>query len=622
MNLIFTLGWTLLHFLWQGTLIALLLAVALAALRSASARARYAAASIAMVFMMACAVVTFLRMNVAAPLPAPSVLAGVPPAVPPTNTELPAASSSTVSFSGFLPWLAYFWIAGVSLLSVRAFGGWMTLKRYCRRNSHPSEAAWQQRMMRLAQRLEISRAITLCESTLAEVPAVIGWIRPVVLLPACALSGLSPEQLEGILAHELAHIRRHDYLVNLFQTCIETLLFYHPAVWWVGSRMRVERENCCDDLAVQVCGDAVAYARALTQLEQLRCDMPRLAMAATRGPLLQRIQRLLPSRPSRQVRSAGWIGAAAVLLIVAAGWASPRLARSNSITAQNAPASRGQQASSADESSSSDQNAGDQTTNPQSGKAAKPSPQSPAGSSAAEQHGSSFVEEIAAAGYRNLSVDQLISLKIHDVSGQYIREIRARGYNPTVDELVALKIHDVTPEYMTQLKGRGFTLDINHLLAFRIHGVNPEALARMNALGYQLNADQAVAMHIHGLTPDFAGQIKNMGLGSPSFDQLLAMKIHGIDPQYASGMKETGVRGLNIDSLVALKIHGADPSRIKEFSDLGFQQLSVDQVLAACIHGVTPDFVREVRKHGLKDLTLEQIIKLKQFGILDRPASI
>ena len=131
-------------------------------------------------------------------------------------------------------------------------------------------ATWQRMATRLSRRLHIGRAITLLESALVDVPTVIGWLKPVVLLPASALAGLSPQQLEAILAHELAHIRRHDYLVNLLQTLVETVLFYHPAVWWLSRRIRIERENCCDDLAVSLCGDPVAYAQALADLEALR----------------------------------------------------------------------------------------------------------------------------------------------------------------------------------------------------------------------------------------------------------------------------------------------------------------------------------------------------------------
>jgi type II secretory pathway component GspD/PulD (secretin) len=148
-----------------------------------------------------------------------------------------------------------------------------------------------------------------------EVPTVIGWLRPVILLPAGCLLGLSAAQLEAILAHELAHIRRHDYLVNLLQNVVETLLFYHPAVWWVSRRIREERENCCDDLAVEICGDRVTYARALATLEELRHAPGQLALAAAGAPLLQRIRRLAGKSGARASRP-GWPLAGIVALLI------------------------------------------------------------------------------------------------------------------------------------------------------------------------------------------------------------------------------------------------------------------------------------------------------------------
>jgi hypothetical protein len=121
---------------------------------------------------------------------------------------------------------------------------------------------------------------------------VVGWIRPVVPLPAATVLGLTPQQLEAVLAHELAHILRYDFLVNMLQTVAETLLFYHPAVWWASARIRQERELCCDDLAVETCGDVLCYARALTRSERLRVTTPSLALGSAGGPLLYRIQRL------------------------------------------------------------------------------------------------------------------------------------------------------------------------------------------------------------------------------------------------------------------------------------------------------------------------------------------
>src|SRR5262249_17738290 len=145
----------------------------------------------------------------------------------------------------------------------------------------------------LAARLGLTRQVRVLIAGAADGPSVVGWLRPVVLLPSATLLGLTPEQLEAVLAHELAHVRRHDYLVNLAQSLVETVLFYHPAVWWVSSRIRHERELCCDDLAVRSCGDALCYARALTRLERLRIASPELAMGAAGGPLLFRVRRLM-----------------------------------------------------------------------------------------------------------------------------------------------------------------------------------------------------------------------------------------------------------------------------------------------------------------------------------------
>src|SRR5262249_35159064 len=148
-------------------------------------------------------------------------------------------------------------------------------------------------LQRLKRRVAVSAVVYLGASLMVQVPMVIGWLRPCILLPVTALTGLSESQMEAILVHELAHIRRPDYLVNLLQTAIETLLFYHPAVWWVGKQMRIERENCCDDIAVVACGSAFEYAGALAEMEEIRGRAPAPALAANGGELLGRIRRIL-----------------------------------------------------------------------------------------------------------------------------------------------------------------------------------------------------------------------------------------------------------------------------------------------------------------------------------------
>jgi len=144
------------------------------------------------------------------------------------------------------------WVGGGALFSLRLAMGWMLVARLRACARRRAGAAVQQIVARVSRRLHVTGPVAAFESSAIDVPAVIGWLKPVLLVPASAVGGLSPDQLEAILAHEIAHVRRHDYLVNLLQTLVETLLFYHPAVWWVSTQVRIEREHCCDDVAVAV----------------------------------------------------------------------------------------------------------------------------------------------------------------------------------------------------------------------------------------------------------------------------------------------------------------------------------------------------------------------------------
>ncbi|MDB6018358.1 MAG: TonB domain/peptidase domain protein [Pedosphaera sp.] len=324
------LGWTLLHFLWQGLAIALWLAICLRLLRPGSANQRYLVACAALLAMLIVPAITFNHVaqhyqrltpafSAAIATPAPtthiSETTAPDPKVIVSFKAVPPPLSPTERLEQILPWLVIAWAAGVLALSGKLLVGWLAVHRLRQTATTALDEVWQQRLHLLAERLRVSRPVRLLQSALVEVPTVIGWLRPVILLPASCLVGLSPTQLESILAHELAHIRRHDYLVNLLQSAVETLLFYHPAVWWVSRRIRHERENCCDDLAVRVCGDRAVYARALATLEELRATPPQLALAANGAPLLDRIRRLA-GRPDKEVGRSGWL--VAVLLTLTA----------------------------------------------------------------------------------------------------------------------------------------------------------------------------------------------------------------------------------------------------------------------------------------------------------------
>lgn len=351
--LVEALGWTLIHFVWQGAAIAILLWLALKAMTRASANARYTAGCLALLIMVFTPVGTFKSMldaqsrdsqDAVGLWPVPDTEATAEPspgdrgAV--VRVEWNKSSISVTSFREWinpaLPWLVVGWFGAVVVLSIRLGLGWWQLRRIRKESQEPLDPRWETVLDRMLRDLKLRRPVMLCKSALVEVPTVIGWLKPVVFFPTTALTGLTPEQLEMVLAHELAHVRRHDYLINLGQSVMETLLFYHPGVWWVSRQVRNERELCCDEMAVQLCGDRLTYARALAALEELRAVPLRLGVAAGSGSLVERIRRLIGLRPE-PTHSSWWVVSGLVFtLIWVVGVATqslrPVLAQSSSVT--------------------------------------------------------------------------------------------------------------------------------------------------------------------------------------------------------------------------------------------------------------------------------------------------
>jgi beta-lactamase regulating signal transducer with metallopeptidase domain len=314
------LAWSLMHFVWQGALLGGLAALILLRL-PLSARARYVVGVSTLAAMLATPILTFTMLmsasQTATPaqpaamsLPASATDLLLPPSVPaPSSTAAPPAAN-WMFWS--LPLIVGVWLVGVACFSLRLAGGWMVARRLAKRSVRPVASDLEAMARGIADRLALHRVVTVVESSAVAVPVVVGWLKPVVLLPASALFGLPMDQIEALIAHELAHVRRRDYLVNVLQSAVETMLFYHPAVWWVSRRVRLDREFCCDDVAVGVC-DRVEYAGALASLAALTC-VPGPAVAATGGSLLERVQRLLAGREHEHA-APGWLAAVFVAIV-------------------------------------------------------------------------------------------------------------------------------------------------------------------------------------------------------------------------------------------------------------------------------------------------------------------
>jgi TonB family protein len=334
------LGWTLLHFCWQGAAVAALLWCVLALLSVRMPRARYAAASLALAMMVALPAGTFVRLA-GAEIRASRELRALPIAMAPAivvdagagDAREPLRRRVARALDESAPWVPAVWLAGVVVFLARLNLGLAVARRMRLAVTEPAQDGLRETLARLSERMGVRRAVRLVQSAMVEAPTVIGWLRPVVLMPVGCLAGLSTAQMEAILAHELAHVRRHDYLVSVMQSVVEALLFYHPAVWWVSKQMRRERESCCDDVAVKLSGDRVAYARALSWLEEHRAATPELVLGANGGVLSMRIRRLLGLKESAGVSRGVAIALLAVVL-AGAVWYCGAMAGAQSSQAQ------------------------------------------------------------------------------------------------------------------------------------------------------------------------------------------------------------------------------------------------------------------------------------------------
>ena len=339
------LGWTLLHSLWQGALIGLLAALALGLTRQCSAVIRY---------RLAFGALTLLIVSFAATLhwvsrsDGPLTIASDGLVVSPVFGGLGATGWLFLvrsTMSPWIPWLLVGWMLGFTFRLVQLGRAMAWLYGPGLRSLQPPPTEWQTRFESLRQRLQVKCRVALGVSDQVDSLVVLGWLKPVVLIPAAALLVLSPEALEAVLVHELEHVRRMDFLANVIQSFAEALLFYHPAVWWLSRRIRQEREHCCDDAAVQACGDPILYASALARLEELRCQphlIPDLAPAASGGRLMSRIKRILRPNLNQDIAQP-WMAFAPALLLLA-GLAAASLAantppapRSTPVAAHDAP---------------------------------------------------------------------------------------------------------------------------------------------------------------------------------------------------------------------------------------------------------------------------------------------
>ncbi len=318
MNQIPLIGWTLVHSMWELAACGLLLLLARTVFRTP--RIRYLVGLIALAGCLLAPLATYAVLRTSSAPESLSTVSTPPLRSAPSVQAEPLATRPSVAWTkakpgieDCFPLLIRLWIFGLALMSLRLIGGLFAILKLKRASKVCQNEAIVDLGNQIAKRLGSRRSVIVRISENLDGPAMIGLFRSVILLPAAIVTKMEPAHIEAILAHEIAHVRRFDYLANLIQSLVETVGFYHPAVWWISHIIWVEREHCCDELALTVISDRTRYAMALVEVEKMRAGSPRLALAANGGSLLDRVRHIVGGQATS--RTAPWAGIAALVAI-------------------------------------------------------------------------------------------------------------------------------------------------------------------------------------------------------------------------------------------------------------------------------------------------------------------
>jgi bla regulator protein blaR1 len=623
-----SLGWTLVHFCWQAAAIALVYWLTDAVLSKARSQTRYVLALGTMLLMLVSALATFTYEETRDD----SGLSSSPGAL---SSSAMAAIGSDISrdlaplaglktagattraaqpdLSRFLPWLDVAWLLGVACLSTRTIGGWRLIQRLRRSALVEAPEAVYTNFVRLCERLGIRKQVSLYISQHIQGPLAIGVVRSLVILPASALMALSPEQLEAVLAHELAHVRRADYLWNLIQTMVETLLFFHPAVWWLGSRLRQQRELCCDDVAVQSCADPLVYATALLRLEERRSQRLSLAMALDGhkpwSGLGLRIARILGEtngeKSPRELAPVPLAAICAMFLLVLLPM--PHLFAGLRKNVQ------------------------EQITPPAVSATPVPTPAPtkmnlPAPVVSSDSHDASpvlprvqvaFVPAAANDGAAVIATEgQGAGKGTGEGAGYGAGGYGSGGYGGNAGQAATVDAPAHKPDYIDAMRAAGYDVDIDKYVAMKVQGITPEYAQAMAKVGFgKPTADDLIAMKIQGVTPEYVSELRTAGLQPSSIHDLVSYRIFKVTPEFVAAMKAAGFDSIPPNKLVALRVHNVTPEYAKTVKQQ-YPNVTLDELVQLRIFHIDDAFIADAKRHGFNSLSIEKLVQLRISGVM------
>ena len=713
----YALGWMVLHSLWQGMLIALITGVVLIALRHHSAKARYLAANFGLFAVVLAAGFTFYvytqstsassvelalaRFEMQAPQEqintalleqleglenldaeiADDLLAELSPPYQVPAPAFPAEEGSfsfnwqsiQAYFNQNLPLIVGLWILGVAIFLLRMLSSISYVYYLKGRMNFPADEYWLDLLDDMIRKIGLDKTVTLVESALVRTPQVVGYLKPVILFPLGMINRLPAAEVEAILAHELSHILRHDHLLNVLQSVVETLFYFHPGVWWISAQIRTERESASDEMAIQLTGDALTYAQALVTVQEMGYMpmSPALAFAGQhKSQFMLRLQRILhiksPTTNTMEkmltvvliagsLVGMGWIKNFAhnTYTHIKAGLVETRdepyyivETDNNAFMARNGfwnAEIKGERVYLNLQSKTEHSNWNTSRYFDKKEFSALPTTESDfnlkreAGVinfkgkfEGNEGYGKfEFVQSAEFKQYLDqqkvtgVDEDDMLHLYMANVNKDYIAYLGQNGYTSlSGSKLVEMAIHGLDKEtlagYFDAFKKSGYgQVSLNKLVELKIHGAGPKYMQGLADLGFKnLDLDEVLQAKIHGVSADYIKDLKDVGYTNLPMEKIVEFKIHGVTADYAKRMAQAnGGKVMSSDELVSSKIHGLNPDRIEKIQKSANGQMSMDDMRNYSIHGVDDAYIQSLKDAGFSNLDPQEVVQAKIHGL-------
>ena len=699
----YALGWMVIHSLWQAMVIALITGVLLLILRKKSAQVRYVVANIALLAVLTSAISTFAyyykseknaqttalkglnfnRLESTGTMPTIAqhdiLTVNIMPDPQNESKDLtvivaqPTEDKATVGIAVFkdyfnknIPLILTIWVLGMALFLLKILGSISYIYIIRNRHNFPVDNYWLEKLEFLKGKLKIKKGIDLVESALVRSPVVVGHLKPVILFPIGVINRLSPQDVEAILAHELAHIARHDYIFNILQTLAEALFYYHPAVWWLSAQVRNERESACDEIAIQLTGDSIHYAKTLVTVQEMAFFPLSNALAFAGQPkksqFLLRIQRILNQKQNNNVMekfiATFLIVGSLVVLTIAQNSKSTQTDKNdktNITVSENSFLQWGDAPLSnsgfwnakiiGDEvkiTFNHDVDNGNWTSTRRFKKSefsALPTTESDftlsrdAGTMRFKgkfednegygkfefEENADFKMQLGNYGINNIKEEMMVHLFMSNINKNYMEYLKQNGYTSiSKSQLQDLAIHGLTKENMESYianfkKGANSNLPLDKIVELKIHGVDAKYRQDLNNAGFvDVPLEQILEAKIHGLSGNFLKGIAQTGQ-KLSLEEAIQMKIHGVDAAFINKISN-GKKDLSPDDIVEAKIHGIDKIDVEKLKKAGVDPSNED-LKAFAIHGIDADYIEKMNNAGFGKLGAEQLLAAKIHGI-------